>query len=67
MMAELYQARAVLHQEATPDDPRRPLADEIAAVRHLPAPEDGAVLVARDSAGAVAGIGRMRAGSSCKG
>ncbi len=57
MLAELYQARAVLHQEATPDDPRRPLADEIAAVRHLPATEDGAVLVARNSAGAVAGIG----------
>lgn len=56
LMAELYQARAVLHHEATPDDPRRPLADEIAAVRHMAAPEDGAVVVARDSAGAVAGI-----------
>jgi mycothiol synthase len=56
LIAELYQARAVLHHESTPDDPRKQLADEIAAVRHLPGPEDGAVLVARDSVGAVAGI-----------
>jgi mycothiol synthase len=56
LLAELYQARAALHAEATPDDPRRPLADEIAAVRHLPAPEDGIVLVARDSAGVIAGL-----------
>jgi len=57
LLTELYQARAALHQEATPDDPRRPLADEIAAARHLPAPEGGAVLVARDPGGTVAGIG----------
>ncbi len=56
LLAELYEAGAVLHHEATPDDPRKPLADEIAAVRHLPAPEDGVVLVARDAAGVVAGI-----------
>ncbi|MGO8958319.1 MAG: GNAT family N-acetyltransferase [Streptosporangiaceae bacterium] len=56
LQAELYEARAALHQEATPGDPRRPLADEIAAMRHLPAPEDGVVLVARDAAGAIAGL-----------
>lgn len=56
LQAELYQARAALHQEATPGDPRRPLADEIAADRHLPAPEDGVVLVARDASGAIAGL-----------
>jgi mycothiol synthase len=55
-MAELYQATAELHEEATPDDPRRPLADEIANARHRPAPEDGVVLVARDGSGAVAGV-----------
>jgi mycothiol synthase len=55
-MAELYQLRGELHEEATPDDPRRPLADEIASARHRPAPEDGVVLVARDGAGAVAGL-----------
>jgi mycothiol synthase len=56
LLAELYQARAALHQEATPDDPRRPLDEEIAAIRHLPAPEDGLVFVARDPAGAIAGF-----------
>jgi mycothiol synthase len=56
LLAELYQARAALHAEATPDDPRKPLAEEIAAVRHLPAPEDGVVMVARDPAGVIAGV-----------
>jgi GNAT superfamily N-acetyltransferase len=56
LLGELYRARIPLHQEATPDDPRTPLADEIAALRHLPAPEDGVVLVARDPAGAIAGV-----------
>jgi len=56
VLAELYQARAVLHREATPDDPRRPLADEVAMARHLPVPEDGVVLVARDPSGAIAGL-----------
>jgi mycothiol synthase len=55
LLAELYAARAPLHAEATPDDPRRTLADEIIAARNLPAPEDGVRLVARDSAGAIAG------------
>ena len=56
LLAELYAARASLHVEATPEDPRRPLATVIAAVRNLPAPEDGVVLVARDAAEKVAGI-----------
>ena len=56
VLAELYAARGELHQEATPDDPRRLLAEEIAVARHLPTPEDGVVLVARDGAGAVAGL-----------
>jgi mycothiol synthase len=55
LLAELYAARGPLHEEATPDDPRRTLADEIVAARNLPAPEDGLRLVARDSAGAIAG------------
>jgi len=56
LLAELYAARARLHAEATPDDPRLPLADDIAAIRHLPSSEDGVVLVARDQAGAIAGF-----------
>lgn len=55
LMAEVYAATAALHAEATPDDPRRPLAEEIAAVRHQPAGEDGIVMVARDGAGTIAG------------
>jgi len=55
LLAELYAARAALHAEATPDDPRRPLAVEIAEVRNLPAPEDGVVFVGRDAAG-IAGV-----------
>jgi mycothiol synthase len=55
LLAELHQARGPLHDEATPDDPRRPVADEIVAARSLPATEDGLRLVARDSAGTIAG------------
>jgi mycothiol synthase len=55
LLAELYQAREPLHDEATPSDPRRPVADEIVAARSLPATEDGVRLVARDAAGAIAG------------
>jgi mycothiol synthase len=54
-MAEVYEACTPLHAEATPDDPRRPLAEKIAAVRHQPPAEDGLVRVARDAAGAIAG------------
>jgi mycothiol synthase len=60
LIAELYAARAPLHAEAAPDDPRQPLAEQIAAVRHLPAPEDGVVVVARDAAGAIAGFGQFQ-------
>ncbi len=56
LLAELYQARAALHKEATPGDPRRPLDDEIVSLRHLPAAEDGVRLVARDQAKAIAGL-----------
>jgi mycothiol synthase len=56
LLAELYEAGEPLHREATPDDPRRPLDSEIAAVRHLPEPEDGVVLVARNAAGRIAGV-----------
>jgi mycothiol synthase len=56
LIAELHDACAELHQEATPQDPRLPLADEIAEIRHRPAVEDGIVLVARDSAGAIVGL-----------
>jgi mycothiol synthase len=55
LLAELHAARAPLHAEATPDDPRRPVAAEIVAARSLPATEDGVRLVARDSAGSIAG------------
>jgi len=56
LLAELYQARGQLHQEATPQDPRIPLEHEIAGIRNLPATEDGVVLVARDSARTIAGF-----------
>ena len=55
LMAEVYAATAALHAEATPGDPRRPLAEEIAAVRHQPPGEDGIVMIARDAAGEIAG------------
>jgi len=57
LLAAIYAARTQLHQEAEPDDPRRPLAEEIAEIRNLPLPVGGFVLVARDSAGSIAGIG----------
>lgn len=56
LLAEVYAASALLHQEAEPEDPRRPLADEIAEIRNLPAPVDGVALVARDAAGTIAGV-----------
>lgn len=56
LLAELHAATEPLHAEAMPGDPRRPLADEIAALRHLPAPEDGVQIIARDAAGAIAGF-----------
>jgi mycothiol synthase len=56
LLAELYAARAALHQEATPDDPRKPLEAEIAELRNLPPIEDGVVLVARDAARGIAGV-----------
>lgn len=56
LLAELHDALAPLHQEATPQDPRIPLEHEIAEFRHLPAPDDGVVLVARDSAGMIVGL-----------
>lgn len=55
---ELYAARAPLDAEATPDDPRRPLAEEIAAARNLPAPEGGFIVIARDAGGVIAGFAR---------
>jgi mycothiol synthase len=60
LLDELYTAQAPLHAEATPDDPRQPLAAEIADARHLPAPEDGVVLVARDAGGRIAGLASVR-------
>ena len=56
LLTELYAARAPLHQEATPDDPRKPLETEIAEIRNLPAPEDGVIIVARDAASRIAGL-----------
>jgi mycothiol synthase len=55
LLAELYAVRGELHAEATPGDPRMPLAGEIAEARHPPADEDGIVLVARDPGGAIRG------------
>lgn len=55
LMAEVYAACAALHAEAAPEDPRRPLEEEIAAVRHQPPAEDGIVTVARGGGGAIAG------------
>jgi mycothiol synthase len=56
LLTELYHAYEPLLREATPDDPRTSLEFEIAAIRHYPAPEDGVVFVARDGAGAIAGV-----------
>lgn len=56
LIAELYDARAALHQEAAPADPRPSLALTIADARNMPAPEDGLVIVARDDAGEIAGL-----------
>ena len=55
LLAELYAVRGELHAEATPGDPRMPLAGEIASARHPPADEDGLVLTARDAGGAIRG------------
>jgi mycothiol synthase len=55
LLAELYAVRGELHAEATPGDPRMPLAGEIASARHQPASEDGIVLTARDPGGAIRG------------
>ena len=57
LLAELYAVRGILHAEATPGDPRMPLAGEIAKARHFPAAEDGIVLTARDPGGAIRGYG----------
>jgi mycothiol synthase len=56
LLRELYRARDALHREWAPGDPRRALTDEIAEIRHMPPPEDGVMLVARDAAGSVAGF-----------
>jgi mycothiol synthase len=56
LLAEIYRARAPIHGEETPGDPRRPLQDEITELRHLPDPVGGVVLMARDRAGAIAGL-----------
>ncbi|HKD90009.1 MAG TPA: GNAT family N-acetyltransferase [Streptosporangiaceae bacterium] len=55
LLAELHAVRGELHAEATPGDPRMPLAGEIALARHRPAFEDGIVLTARDPAGMIRG------------
>ena len=55
LLSELYAVRGELHAEATPGDPRMPLAGEIASARHQPASEDGIVLTARDPGGAIRG------------
>jgi mycothiol synthase len=58
LLAEIYQARAPMHTEESPGDPMRPLPQEIAELRHMPARRDGVVVVARDHAGAIAGLSR---------
>lgn len=55
LLAELYEARAELDAEWAPGDPREPLSDQIAAIRHLPELRDGVMFVARDAGGSVAG------------
>lgn len=56
LLAEIHAALAPLDAEAAPEDPRQPLAEKIAETRHLPEPEDGSVLVARDMTGQIAGV-----------
>jgi mycothiol synthase len=60
LLSELYEACSVLHKEAAPSDPRRPLHDGLAALRQLPASGDCPMLVARDQAGAVVGVASCR-------
>lgn len=55
LLAELHAVGGELHAEATPGDPRSPLAREIAEARHHVAVEDGMVLTARDRGGAIRG------------
>jgi mycothiol synthase len=55
LIRELYAATGPLHAEAVPDEPRRPLEQELAFARSLPGAYDGATIVARDGAGLIVG------------
>jgi mycothiol synthase len=55
LIRELYAAARPLHAEATPDQPRQPLEQELAFFRSLPEAYDGATVVARDDAGQIVG------------
>jgi mycothiol synthase len=55
LIRELYAATGPLDAEATPDEPRLPLEHALALARSLPGSYDGAVIVARDDAGQIAG------------
>ena len=56
---ELHDATAALHDESTPDEPRNPVEQEIAQLRNLPDIADGAIILARDAGGAIAGFGNV--------
>ena len=55
LIRELYEATGPLHTEATPDEPRQPLEQELAFARNLPGAYDGATIIARDGAGQIIG------------
>lgn len=55
LIRELYEATGPLHAEATPDEPRNPLKQELAFARSLPGSYDGVTIVARDGAGQIIG------------
>ena len=51
LLRELHAAGQVIHDEATPEDPRQPVEELLIQLRNLPPIIDGAVLVARGEAG----------------
>jgi mycothiol synthase len=55
LIRELYEATGPLHTEATPDEPRQPLEQQLAFARNLPWVYDGVTIVARDGAGQIMG------------
>ena len=56
LVRELYEVSRLLHAEATPDEPRVPLEQALAAACNVPAVYDGATIVARSESGDIVGF-----------